>query len=173
MGKGFGRREQQSADQLFLASGWVGEEYRICVSKGCCSNLTSISSGTATVSSDSSQASSHVRQDHAHHSQPSVLSPQAPTHQHPVSAFPAVAIAAAVVIQAAACADAGAALISPFVGRILDWYKAQNNRDYSPQEDPGVESVKRIYTYYKTHGYNTIVMAASFRNKGEITELAG
>lgn len=75
--------------------------------------------------------------------------------------------------QAAACADAGAALISPFVGRILDWYKAQNNRDYSPQEDPGVESVKRIYTYYKTHGYNTIVMAASFRNKGEITELAG
>lgn len=78
-----------------------------------------------------------------------------------------------VLPQAAACADAGAALISPFVGRILDWYKATYNRDYTPQEDPGVESVKRIYTYYKTHGYNTIVMAASFRNKGEITELAG
>ncbi len=76
-------------------------------------------------------------------------------------------------LQAAACADAGAALISPFVGRILDWYKAQYQRDYSPAEDPGVESVKRIYTYYKTHGYKTVVMAASFRNKGEITELAG
>lgn len=52
-------------------------------------------------------------------------------------------------------------------------YKATNNRDYTPQEDPGVESVRRIYSYYKTHSYNTIVMAASFRNKGEITELAG
>jgi transaldolase len=76
-------------------------------------------------------------------------------------------------VQAAACADAGAALISPFVGRILDWYKAKHSREYAPHEDPGVESVRRIYTYYKTHGYNTIVMAASFRNKGEITELAG
>ena len=75
--------------------------------------------------------------------------------------------------QAAACADAGAALISPFVGRILDWYKAQHKRDYAPAEDPGVESVRRIYSYYKTHGYSTVVMAASFRNKGEITELAG
>jgi transaldolase len=75
--------------------------------------------------------------------------------------------------QAAACADAGAALISPFVGRILDWHKAKHKRDFSPAEDPGVDSVRRIYTYYKTHGYNTVVMAASFRNKGEITELAG
>jgi transaldolase len=77
------------------------------------------------------------------------------------------------VLQAAACADAGAALISPFVGRILDWHKAKHKRDFSPAEDPGVDSVRRIYTYYKTHGYNTVVMAASFRNKGEITELAG
>jgi len=75
--------------------------------------------------------------------------------------------------QAAACADAGAALISPFVGRILDWYKAKYNRDYTPAEDPGVASVKKIYQYYKTHNYNTIVMAASFRNVGEIRELAG
>mmetsp|Transcript_26344 Transcript_26344/g.67049 ORF Transcript_26344/g.67049 Transcript_26344/m.67049 type:complete len:367 (-) Transcript_26344:545-1645(-) len=75
--------------------------------------------------------------------------------------------------QAAACADAGAALISPFVGRILDWYKAKHGRDYAPAEDPGVLSVRRIYTYYKTHNYKTIVMAASFRNAGEIRELAG
>lgn len=75
--------------------------------------------------------------------------------------------------QAAACADAGAALISPFVGRILDWYKAKHGRDYTPAEDPGVLSVKRIYSYYKTHDYKTIVMAASFRNAGEIRELAG
>lgn len=76
--------------------------------------------------------------------------------------------------QAAACADAGAALISPFVGRILDWYKKSTGRDsYPAHEDPGVLSVKRIYSYYKQHGYDTIVMAASFRNAGEIRELAG
>lgn len=75
--------------------------------------------------------------------------------------------------QAAACADAGATLISPFVGRILDWYKAKEGRDFAPAKDPGVLSVKRIYSYYKTHGYKTIVMAASFRNAGEIRELAG
>lgn len=75
--------------------------------------------------------------------------------------------------QAAACADAGAALISPFVGRIMDWYKAKEGRDFAPHEDPGVLSVQRIYKYYKTHGYPTIVMAASFRNVGEIRELAG
>lgn len=75
--------------------------------------------------------------------------------------------------QAAACADAGAALISPFVGRIMDYYKAKEGRDFAPHEDPGVLSVRRIYHYYKTHKYPTIVMAASFRNAGEIRELAG
>lgn len=75
--------------------------------------------------------------------------------------------------QAVACADAGATLISPFVGRIMDWYKAKEGRDFSPEEDPGVQSVKKIYTYYKTQGYKTIVMAASFRNVGEIREIAG
>lgn len=75
--------------------------------------------------------------------------------------------------QAAACADAGATLISPFVGRILDWYKAKYARDYKPNEDPGVLSVKRIYEYYKIYQYPTIIMAASFRNVGEILELAG
>ncbi|KDD72662.1 transaldolase, partial [Helicosporidium sp. ATCC 50920] len=75
--------------------------------------------------------------------------------------------------QAAACADAGAALISPFVGRILDWHKKKEGRDFAPHEDPGVRSVKRIYAYYKQHRYKTIVMAASFRNVGEIRELAG
>lgn len=75
--------------------------------------------------------------------------------------------------QAVACAEAGVTLISPFVGRIMDFYKAKNNRTYEPHEDPGVLSVKKIYTYYKQHGYNTIVMGASFRNTGEITELAG
>lgn len=77
-------------------------------------------------------------------------------------------------IQAAACADAGAYLISPFVGRILDWHLAQSGRDaFPPEEDPGVQSVARIYNYYKTHGYNTVVMGASFRNIGEIEQLAG
>ncbi|GIL43842.1 hypothetical protein Vafri_1433 [Volvox africanus] len=75
--------------------------------------------------------------------------------------------------QAAACADAGATLISPFVGRIMDWYKAKEGRDFAPHEDPGVLSVRRIYNYYKAHHYKTIVMAASFRNVGEIRELAG
>lgn len=75
--------------------------------------------------------------------------------------------------QAVACADVGAALISPFVGRIMDWYKAKEGREFAPHEDPGVASVKRIYNYYKAHEYKTIVMAASFRNVGEITELAG
>jgi transaldolase len=76
--------------------------------------------------------------------------------------------------QAAAAADAGAFLISPFVGRILDWYIANTGQsEYSPAEDPGVQSVTRIYNYYKQSGYNTVVMGASFRNTGEITELAG
>ena len=76
--------------------------------------------------------------------------------------------------QAAAAADAGAFLISPFVGRILDWYKANTGlNDYKPEDDPGVQSVTRIYNYYKQSGYNTIVMGASFRNTEEITELAG
>ena len=75
--------------------------------------------------------------------------------------------------QAIAAAEAGAFLISPFVGRILDWYKAANKRDYTPREDPGVKSVQQIFNYYKKFGYKTIVMGASFRNVGEITELAG
>jgi transaldolase len=76
--------------------------------------------------------------------------------------------------QAAAAADAGAYLISPFVGRILDWHKASTGRtDYSPAEDPGVQSVTQIYNYYKQSGYKTVVMGASFRNIDEITELAG
>ncbi|RUR33941.1 transaldolase [Vreelandella andesensis] len=76
--------------------------------------------------------------------------------------------------QAQACADAGATLISPFVGRILDWHKAKNpDEDFSGANDPGVQSVKRIYDYYKGHGYPTIVMGASFRNVGEIQALAG
>lgn len=76
--------------------------------------------------------------------------------------------------QAVACAQAGVYLISPFVGRILDWYKKANNVDnYPAAEDPGVLSVSRIYSYYKHYGYNTIVMGASFRNTGEIEQLAG
>lgn len=76
--------------------------------------------------------------------------------------------------QAAACADAGVFLISPFVGRILDWYKANTDKkDYTPAEDPGVISVTNIYNYYKANGYNTVVMGASFRNTGEIESLAG
>lgn len=75
--------------------------------------------------------------------------------------------------QAIACADVGATLISPFVGRILDWYKKAENKDYAPHEDPGVVSVRQIYTYYKRFGYHTQVMGASFRNSGEILELAG
>jgi|TARA_B110000116_G_C16742308_1_gene539189 transaldolase len=76
--------------------------------------------------------------------------------------------------QAAACADAGVTLISPFVGRILDWYKTNTDqKDYSSKEDPGVLSVQHIYNYYKQHNYNTVVMGASFRNTGEIEQLAG
>ena len=76
--------------------------------------------------------------------------------------------------QAQACAEAGAYLISPFVGRILDWYKAKTGKsEYAANEDPGVLSVTKIYNYYKEHGYKTVVMGASFRNIGEITELAG
>ena len=75
--------------------------------------------------------------------------------------------------QAIAAAEAGAFLISPFVGRILDWYKNANKKDYSAKEDPGVKSVQQIFNYYKKYGYKTIVMGASFRNVGEITELAG
>jgi transaldolase len=75
--------------------------------------------------------------------------------------------------QAVACAEANIKLISPFVGRIMDWYKAKEKRDFAPAEDPGVISVKEIYSYYKKFGYGTEVMGASFRNIGEITELAG
>ena len=76
--------------------------------------------------------------------------------------------------QAVACADAGVTLISPFVGRILDWYKnAQNVAGYPADEDPGVLSVTRIFNFYKRHGYETVVMGASFRNSEEILELAG
>ncbi len=76
--------------------------------------------------------------------------------------------------QAAACAEAGVTLISPFVGRILDWYKANTDtQEYTSETDPGVLSVSRIYNYYKQHNYSTIVMGASFRNLGEIEGLAG
>jgi len=75
--------------------------------------------------------------------------------------------------QARACAEAGVFLISPFVGRILDWYKAKTGETYTSETDPGVLSVHKIYAYYKDHGYKTVVMGASFRNIGEITNLAG
>lgn len=75
--------------------------------------------------------------------------------------------------QAAACAEAGVYLISPFVGRIYDWYKKHEGRDYLGAEDPGVQSVTRIYDYYKTHQYKTVVMGASFRNLSQIEALAG
>jgi transaldolase len=75
--------------------------------------------------------------------------------------------------QAVACAEAKVTLISPFVGRILDWYKADTGKDYTGADDPGVQSVTEIYHYYKKFGYKTVVMGASFRNIGEITELAG
>ena len=77
------------------------------------------------------------------------------------------------IVQAIAAAEAGAFLISPFVGRILDWYKANTKKEYAKEEDPGVKSVQQIFNYYKKYGYETIVMGASFRNVGEITELAG
>jgi transaldolase len=76
--------------------------------------------------------------------------------------------------QAQACADAGVFLISPFVGRIFDWYKKHDGVDsYAPADDPGVRSVQRIYAYYKTHGFDTVVMGASFRNSDQIRQLAG
>jgi len=76
--------------------------------------------------------------------------------------------------QARACAEAGVFLISPFVGRILDWYKAKNpGTEYTQETDPGVVSVRNIYAYYKEHGYKTVVMGASFRNTGELIALAG
>ena len=75
--------------------------------------------------------------------------------------------------QAAACADAGVFLISPFVGRIYDWYKKAEGRDFTGSDDPGVQSVARIYRYYKSHAFNTVVMGASFRNVGQIEALAG
>ncbi|HEY3914055.1 MAG TPA: transaldolase [Verrucomicrobiae bacterium] len=77
------------------------------------------------------------------------------------------------IAQAVAAAEAGAKLISPFVGRILDWYKKANKKEYAPSEDPGVQSVHEIYAYYKTFGHPTEVMGASFRSKGEVLELAG
>jgi transaldolase len=75
--------------------------------------------------------------------------------------------------QAVVCAEGGIKLISPFVGRILDWHKKNTGKDFAPTEDPGVQSVTQIYNYYKQFGYATEVMGASFRNKGEITELCG
>ena len=75
--------------------------------------------------------------------------------------------------QAVACAEAGAQLISPFVGRIYDWFKAANKREYTGAEDPGVQSVATVFNYYKKFGYKTEVMGASFRNISQIVELAG
>ncbi|MGB9029186.1 MAG: transaldolase [Acidobacteriaceae bacterium] len=75
--------------------------------------------------------------------------------------------------QAVACADAGVTLVSPFVGRILDWYKKDTGKDYQGADDPGVQSVTKVYDYFKKYGYKTQVMGASFRNTGEIIELAG
>ncbi|MCQ9426610.1 transaldolase [Pseudomonas sp. LJDD11] len=75
--------------------------------------------------------------------------------------------------QAVACAEAGVFLISPFVGRIYDWYKKSTGQEYTGAQDPGVQSVTRIYNYYKANGYNTVVMGASFRNIGQIEQLAG
>ncbi len=75
--------------------------------------------------------------------------------------------------QAIACADVGAQLISPFVGRIYDWYKKSTGQEYTGEQDPGVQSVKRIYNYYRKFGYSTEVMGASFRNTSQLTELAG
>jgi transaldolase len=77
------------------------------------------------------------------------------------------------VHQAIACAEAGVTLISPFVGRILDWYKKDTGKDFKGADDPGVQSVTKIYNYFKKFGYKTVVMGASFRNIGEIEELAG
>lgn len=76
-------------------------------------------------------------------------------------------------VQAAACAEGAITLISPFVGRILDWYKKRDGKDFSAEEDPGVQSVRYIYSYFKNYGYKTEVMGASFRNVGQILALAG
>ena len=76
-------------------------------------------------------------------------------------------------IQAAACAEGKITLISPFVGRIMDWYKKRDGKDFAAEDDPGVQSVRYIYAYYKHYGYKTEVMGASFRNVGEILALAG
>ncbi len=75
--------------------------------------------------------------------------------------------------QAVACAEAGAFLVSPFVGRITDWHKAATGQEYAPDDDPGVQSVKRIYEYFKAFGHQTVVMAASFRTTGQVEALAG
>lgn len=75
--------------------------------------------------------------------------------------------------QAVACADAGVTLVSPFVGRILDWYRKRDGIDFAPDDDPGVQSVRRIYTYFKSFGYPTEVMGASFRSIGQVLALAG
>ncbi len=75
--------------------------------------------------------------------------------------------------QAVACADARVTLVSPFVGRIMDWYKRRDGRDFGPEDDPGVQSVRRIYAYYKHFGHTTEVMGASFRNIGQVLALAG
>merc|ERR1712130_991049 len=76
--------------------------------------------------------------------------------------------------QAIACAEAGATLISPFVGRVSDWYKKTNDvKEYQPSEDPGVKLVTEIYNHYKKYGYQTTIMGASFRNKGQVLQLAG
>lgn len=77
------------------------------------------------------------------------------------------------LVQAVACAEGGIRLISPFVGRIYDWYRRETGRDYTGSEDPGVRSVRRIYAYYRRYGHDTEVMGASFRNTGQILELAG
>jgi len=77
------------------------------------------------------------------------------------------------LVQAATAAEAGVTLISPFVGRITDFYKNRDKKDFAPSEDPGVLSVRQIYDYYKTYGYQTVVMGASFRTKEQILELAG
>jgi len=77
------------------------------------------------------------------------------------------------LVQAVACAEAGVRLISPFVGRIYDWYRQTTGRDYAPEEDPGVRSVQEIYAYYKQYGYPTEIMGASFRSKGQVLALAG
>lgn len=77
------------------------------------------------------------------------------------------------LVQAVACAEAGVTLISPFVGRILDWYRSHTGEDYTPETDPGVQSVRAIYNYYKKYGYSVQIMGASFRNTGEVLALAG